>query len=29
LLLGEPDFRIIVFDPSTEEIIQWQPQINP
>ncbi|MEY3870085.1 MAG: hypothetical protein RLZZ338_3976 [Cyanobacteriota bacterium] len=29
LLLEEPGFRIIVFDPNTEEIIQWQPQIKP
>ncbi len=29
LLLEEPGFRMIVFDPNTEEIIQWQPQINP
>ena len=28
LLLEEPGFRIIVFDSNTEEIIQWQPQIN-
>jgi len=28
LLLEEPDFRIIVFDPNREEIIQWKPQIN-
>ena len=26
LLLEEPDFRIIVFDPKTEEIIRWIPQ---
>ncbi len=29
LLLEEPGFRIIVFDSNSEEIIQWQPQINP
>ena len=29
LLLEEPGFRMIVFDSNTEEIIQWQPQINP
>ncbi|MDY7012247.1 MAG: XisH family protein [Cyanobacteriota bacterium] len=29
LLLEEPGFRIVVFDPNTEEIIQWQPQTNP
>jgi XisH protein len=29
LLLKEPGFRIIVFDPKTEEIIQWKPPINP
>ena len=28
LLLEEPGFRMIVFDPNTEEIIQWQPQIK-
>jgi XisH protein len=28
LLLEEPDFRIIVFDSTNEEIIQWKPQIN-
>lgn len=28
LLLEEPGFRIIVFDPTTEEIIQWKPPIN-
>lgn len=26
LLLEEPGFRIIVFDPKTEEIIRWIPQ---
>ena len=26
LLLEEPDFRIIVFAPKTEEIIRWIPQ---
>jgi XisH protein len=25
LLLDEPGFRMIVFDPSVEEIIQWIP----
>lgn len=25
LLLNEPGFRLIVFDPITEEIIQWKP----
>lgn len=25
LLLAEPGFRIIVFDPKTEEIMQWIP----
>jgi len=29
LLLEEPDFRMIVFDFTSEEIIQWKPQINP
>jgi hypothetical protein len=29
LLLEEPDFRMIVFDFISEEIIQWKPQINP
>lgn len=29
LLLEEPGFRIIVFDAKSEEIIQWQPQIEP
>jgi hypothetical protein len=29
LLLEEPDFRMIVFDDLSEEIIQWKPQINP
>jgi XisH protein len=29
LLSEEPGFRIIVFDSNLEEIIQWQPQINP
>ncbi|NJK74089.1 MAG: fatty-acid synthase [Microcoleus sp. SU_5_6] len=29
LLLEEPDFRLIVFDANSEEIIQWNPQINP
>jgi len=29
LLLEEPDFRLIVFDSNSEEIIQWKPQINP
>lgn len=29
LLLEEPGFRIVVFDPNTEEIIRWQSQINP
>lgn len=28
LLLEEPGFRLIVFDSNTEDIIQWQPQIN-
>ena len=28
-LLEEPDFRMIVFDFISEEIIQWKPQINP
>lgn len=28
LLLDEPGFRIIVFDPKREEIIKWQPEIN-
>ncbi|KKD38080.1 MAG: XisH family protein [Limnoraphis robusta] len=28
LLLEEPDFRIIVFNPIAEEIILWKPQIN-
>mgnify|MGYP002777392452 CR=1 FL=1 len=28
LLLEEPGFRMIVFDSKTEEIIQWQLQIN-
>lgn len=28
LLLEEPGFRMIVFDPNSEEIILWQPQIN-
>lgn len=29
LLLEEPNFRMIVFDFISEEIIQWKPQINP
>lgn len=29
LLLEEPGFRIIVFDPNSEEITKWQPKINP
>ena len=29
LLLEEPGFRIIVFEPNIEEIIEWQPRINP
>ncbi|MFB2981585.1 element excision factor XisH family protein [Microseira sp. BLCC-F43] len=29
LLLEEPGFRIIVFDPNIEEIVEWQPRINP
>jgi hypothetical protein len=29
LILEEPDFRLIVFDPDHEDIIQWQPQITP
>jgi hypothetical protein len=29
LILEEPDFRLIVFDPDREDIIQWQPQITP
>ncbi|MBC6418177.1 MAG: XisH family protein [Prochloron sp. SP5CPC1] len=28
LLLEEPGFRMIVFEPNNEEIILWQPQIN-
>ena len=28
LLLEEPYFRMIVFDPNSEEILQWQPQLN-
>jgi|GEM_PF-1635589 len=28
-LLEEPDFRLIVFAPDYEDIIQWQPQITP
>jgi len=27
LILEEPDFRLIVFDPNCEDILQWQPQI--
>ena len=29
LILEEPDFRLIVFDPDHENIMQWQPQITP
>ena len=29
LIIEEPDFRLIVFDPDHEEIMQWQPQITP
>jgi hypothetical protein len=25
LLLQEPGFRLVVFDPTTEEILQWTP----
>ncbi|MGC9528083.1 MAG: element excision factor XisH family protein, partial [Limnospira sp.] len=28
LLLEEPGFRMIVFDPNSEEIVQWKPQFN-
>lgn len=29
LLLEEPGFCMMVFDPKTEEIIKWQPPIHP
>jgi len=29
LLLEEPGFRLLVFDPTTQEIIEWKPPIIP
>lgn len=28
ILLAEPGFRLIIFDATTEEIMQWQPPIS-